>query len=110
MCDLRLNETNPSIIDFHFTIENKDNEHMLPSLHMEFAQSFDLKSVEDNEETTSIASATENFELQTNERVECVAHFEVLGNIRRGLCLRGDLFYDIEVILYSAYTDIKKIK
>lgn len=70
---------------------------MLPSLRMEFAESFDMKSVENNEETTNIASATETFELQTNEKVECVAHFEVLGNVRQGLCLRGDLFYDIEV-------------
>ncbi|GAA5805666.1 adaptin N terminal region-domain-containing protein [Helicostylum pulchrum] len=96
MCNLLLNTTNPSIVDLHFTIENKDNEHMLPSLRMEFAESFDMKSVENNEETTNIASATETFELQTNEKVECVAHFEVLGNVRQGLCLRGDLFYDIE--------------
>lgn len=71
---------------------------MLPSLHMEFAQSFDMKLIEDDNDTTNVASATEHFELQANEKVECIAHFEVLGNARQGLCLRGDLFYDIEVI------------
>lgn len=89
--------TSPHIA-IHFTIQNKDGEKMLPSLHMEFAQSFDMKLIEDDNDTTNVASATEHFELQANEKVECVAHFEVLGNARQGLCLRGDLFYDIEVI------------
>ncbi|CAO3677216.1 unnamed protein product [Rhizopus stolonifer] len=78
-----------------FSIQNLDNQKMLPKLHLEFAQSFDLKLIEDNV-PTNIAYATETFELQANENVECMAHFEVLGNVRQGLCLRGDLFYDIE--------------
>lgn len=82
-------------IGIHFTIQNKDQV-MLPSFHMEFAQSFDLKSI--TNEDSNVASATEHFELQANEKIECEAHFEVEGNPRRGLCLRGDLFYDVEVI------------
>ncbi|EPB87572.1 hypothetical protein HMPREF1544_05663 [Mucor circinelloides 1006PhL] len=80
-------------IGIHFTVENKDQV-MLPSLHMEFAQSFDLKSI--TNEDSNVAAATEHFELQANEKVECEARFQVQGNPRRGLCLRGDLFYDIE--------------
>ncbi|KAG2207779.1 hypothetical protein INT46_001970 [Mucor plumbeus] len=81
------------IIGIHFTIQNKDQV-MLPSFHMEFAQSFDLKPI--TNENFNIASATEHFELQANEKVECEAHFQVEGNPRRGFCLRGDLFYDVE--------------
>jgi hypothetical protein len=84
---------NPTI-GIHFTIQNKDQV-MLPSFHMEFAQSFDLKPI--TNENSNIASATEHFELQANEKVECEAHFQVEGNPRRGFCLRGDLFYDVEV-------------
>ena len=80
-------------VGIHFTVENKDQV-MLPSL--EFAQSFDLKSI--TNEDSNVAAATEHFELQANEKVECEAHFQVQGNPRRGLCLRGDLFYDTEVI------------
>lgn len=87
---------NSPIIAIQFKIQNLNEEKMLPKLHMEFAQSFDLKLIE-NDVPTNIAYATETFELQVNERVECIAHFEVLCDIRQGLCLRGDLFYDIEV-------------
>lgn len=87
---------NSPIIAIQLKIQNLNDEKMLPKLHMEFAQSFDLKLVE-NDVPTNIAYATETFELQVNESVECIAHFEVLCDIRQGLCLRGDLFYDIEV-------------
>lgn len=97
----------PSIA-IHFTIQNKDEEKMLPSLHMEFAQSFDMKLIENDNDTTNVASATEHFELQANENVECVAHFEVLGNARQGLCLRGDLFYDIEVIYIYIFAILRR--
>jgi AP-3 complex subunit delta-1 len=83
-------------IAIRFTIQNNEPSTMLPSLHMEFAQSFDMKLITQQEEN-DIASATEHFELQANEKVDCVAHFEILGNARKGLCLRGDLFYDVEV-------------
>lgn len=85
----------PTII-VRFSIQNNDQSTMLPSLHMEFAESFDMKLTEPQEDN-DIASATEHFELQANEKVDCVARFEILGNARKGLCLRGDLFYDIEV-------------
>ncbi|CEP17621.1 hypothetical protein [Parasitella parasitica] len=81
------------MIDIHFTIRNK-GQVMLPNFHMQFGQSFDMKCVLN--EDSSVASATEHFELQSNEKVECVAQFQVERNPRRGLCLRGDLFYDVE--------------
>jgi AP-3 complex subunit delta-1 len=87
-------------IAIHFTIQNNDTVAMLPSLHMEFAQSFDMK-LSKQQDDNDIASATEHFELQAKEKVDCVARFEVLGNARKGLCLRGDLFYDIEVSVPS---------
>lgn len=97
MCNLLLEGVESPTVAIHFFIQNKDEEKMVPSLHMEFAQSFDLKLVENNDETTNIASATETFELQANEKVECLARFESLGNVRQGLCIHGDLFYDVEV-------------
>ncbi|KAG1467160.1 hypothetical protein G6F56_004568 [Rhizopus delemar] len=90
---IEANDSPTTVIQF--SIQNLDNQKMLPKLHLEFAQSFDLKLIEDNV-PTNIAYATETFELQANENVECMAHFEILGNVRQGLCLRGDLFYDIE--------------
>ncbi|KAI7890592.1 adaptin N terminal region-domain-containing protein [Mucor mucedo] len=96
ICDLSLDVVNSPVIVIHFFVQNKDEEMMIPSLHMEFAQSFDLKLIENDDERTNMASATETFELQANEKVECLARFEALGNIRQGLCLRGDLFYDVE--------------
>lgn len=84
------------IITIHFSIQNKDDEKMLPSLHMQFAESFDLKLTE-NDDDANTASATEHFELQANEKVSCDARFEIIGTSRKGLCVRGDLFYDVEV-------------
>lgn len=97
MCTLDLKPGDPSTLVTHFTIENKDGEKMLPSLYMEFTPSFDLELTENNNENTNVASATEHFELQANEKVDCVAHFTALGNPRKGLCLRGALNYDTEV-------------
>jgi AP-3 complex subunit delta-1 len=100
MCNLLLDVVDSPTIGFHFIIQNKDEERMVPSLHMEFAQSFDLKLIENDDKATDIASATETFELQANEKIECLARFEALGNVRQGLCLRADLFYDVEVVVY----------
>ncbi|KAI8380160.1 adaptin N terminal region-domain-containing protein [Blakeslea trispora] len=82
------------VIAIHFTMENKNEETMLPSAHIEFAQSFDLTSVENTD--TNIASATEHFELQAKEKVESQARFKLNSNVRKDICLRGDLFYDVD--------------
>lgn len=97
MCTLELKSGDPSVLAAYFTLKNKDDEKMLPSVYMEFTASFDLELIENDNETTDIASATEHFELQANEKVECVAHFNALGNPRKGFCLRGALYYDVEV-------------
>ncbi|KAI8083196.1 adaptin N terminal region-domain-containing protein [Gilbertella persicaria] len=94
MATLSLLDQETPTISIQFVMENKSAETMLPSAHMEFAQSFDLTWVENTD--TNVASATEHFELQANEKVESKACFEVKGNARKGLCLRGDLFYDVE--------------
>jgi AP-3 complex subunit delta-1 len=69
---------------------------MIPKFRMAFAESFDLKLVE-NKDETDLASATESFELQVDEEVDCVAYLELQGNPRKGLSLRGDIHYDVEV-------------
>lgn len=97
MCTLELKSGDPSVLATYFTLKNKDDEKMLPSVYMEFTASFDLELIENDNETTNIASATEHFELQANEKVECVAHFNAVGNPRKGFCLRGALYYDVEV-------------
>ncbi|ORE22376.1 hypothetical protein BCV71DRAFT_193160 [Rhizopus microsporus] len=92
---LRLKSDESPVVVVQFSISNLSEEKMLPKLRLEFAESFDLKMIQDNI-PTHIACATETFELQANEVVECIAHFEVLGNVRPGLCIRGVLFYDVE--------------
>ncbi|KAI7902277.1 adaptin N terminal region-domain-containing protein [Cokeromyces recurvatus] len=89
-------ENNPRL-GIDFTIKNKEpNKKMLPDVHMEFVESLDIKLNQDNV-TSMIASATEHFELQSNEEIECKAYFDILTkNIRKGLCIKGDLFYNTE--------------
>ncbi|KAI9018737.1 adaptin N terminal region-domain-containing protein [Phycomyces nitens] len=83
------------VVAIKFSIENKAASVMLPKLHLEFIQSFDMKLLEDEQES-GIASVSETFELQVGEKVDCVGIFAIQGNARRGLCLRGDLHYDVE--------------
>jgi hypothetical protein len=97
MCTLELKQGDSTILATHFTIENKDGEKMLPSLYMEFTASFDFELIENDHDNTNVASATEHFELQANEKVDCAASFTALGNPRKGFCLRGALYYDVEV-------------
>ncbi|KAI8876341.1 hypothetical protein K501DRAFT_288949, partial [Backusella circina FSU 941] len=90
-----VNLFNETTLRLNFHIKNKDSEKMIPRFHMEFAESFDFKILE-NKDETNLASATESFELQVDEEVDCVAYVEVQGYPRKGLCLRGDIYYDVE--------------
>ncbi|KAL0091343.1 adaptin N terminal region-domain-containing protein [Phycomyces blakesleeanus] len=83
------------IVAIKFSIENKAAGLILPKLHMEFIQSFDMKLLE-GEQESGVASVSETFELQIGEKVDCVGVFAIQGNARRGLCLRGDINYDVE--------------
>ncbi|CAO3623045.1 unnamed protein product [Cunninghamella echinulata] len=86
---------NLPVFDIKFFIQNKLNDVMIPNVYLEFAESFDIKLI-DNKENSEIASVTEKFELNANEKVECQGYFEIIGSIRQGLCLRGELYYTIE--------------
>jgi AP-3 complex subunit delta-1 len=106
MSSLRLESDESPVVVIQFSISNLSEEKMLPKLHLEFAESFDLKMIQDNI-PTHIAYATEIFELQASEVAECIAHFEILGNVRPGLCIRGVLFYDVEVQKKNVGCDMK---
>ncbi|CAO3646218.1 unnamed protein product [Cunninghamella blakesleeana] len=86
---------NLPIINIKFFIQNKLSDNLIPNVHLEFAESFDTKLI-DYKENSDIASVTEKFELNANEKVECQGYFEITGNIRQGLCLRGELYYNLE--------------
>ncbi|KAI7867159.1 adaptin N terminal region-domain-containing protein [Spinellus fusiger] len=78
-----------------FSIKNKSTELILPRVHMNFIQSFDMK-LQQCEHESDMASVSETFELQTSEQVNCMGLFEIQSDARKGLCLRGDLQYDVE--------------
>ncbi|KAG0187198.1 AP-3 complex subunit delta-1 [Apophysomyces sp. BC1034] len=78
-----------------FSAKNKTEDLMLPSLHLEFVESFDMKLLEERNDS-EVASVTETFELQHDEGIEFKGYCEVISNIRKGLCWRGNLQYDVE--------------
>ena len=50
---------------------------------------------------STLASISDTFELEAGKDVEAVGYFAITGDIRRGLCLRCDLQYDIQVYMYT---------
>ncbi|KAF7720863.1 AP-3 complex subunit delta-1 [Apophysomyces ossiformis] len=78
-----------------FSAKNKTTDLMLPELHLEYIESFDLKLLNDRNDS-SVASLLESFELQAGEEVEFVGYCEVTSNVRKGLFWRGNLQYNVE--------------
>ncbi|KAI8981412.1 adaptin N terminal region-domain-containing protein [Pilobolus umbonatus] len=93
---LSLESFEAPVITASFHIKNKHADQMLPTLHLEFPQSFDIQLTETGNDITHVASATETFELQANEEVECVGRFNISSRSRHDLHIRGEVYFDIE--------------
>ena len=48
---------------------------------------------------STLASMNDTFELEAGKEIEAAGYFAITGDIRRGLCLRCDLQYDIQVYI-----------
>ncbi|KAI9272741.1 adaptin N terminal region-domain-containing protein [Phascolomyces articulosus] len=83
------------VIEAKLTMKNKSEDATLTDLHFTPIESFDFRYVEDMHHST-LASLCDKFELESGKEIEAVGYFASTGDIRRGLCLRCDLQYDIQ--------------
>ncbi|KAG2224867.1 hypothetical protein INT45_008049 [Circinella minor] len=83
------------VIEAKLFIKNKSTDATLTNLHFTTIETFDFRYVEHMRHST-LASISDTFELEAGKDVEAVGYFAITGDIRRGLCLRCDLQYDIQ--------------
>lgn len=89
-------EDGSAVVVSKFYVKNVSGDHAVTNLRMTPIESFDFRLVEPTPDDGG-ANISGTFDLQSNEEMELSGYFAVLGDIRRGLCIRGDLQYDIQV-------------
>lgn len=91
-----------AVIAAHFIMKNITRDTNLVNVRLNFVESFDFRYLGDKRHP-HIASASDVFGLDAGEETEAVGYFEVLGDMRRDLYIRGDLQYDVQVqLLYPS--------
>ena len=86
------------VIEAKLFVKNKSADATLSNLHFTTIETFDFRYVEHMRHST-LASINDTFELEAGKEIEAAGYFASTGDIRRGLCLRCDLQYDIQVYI-----------
>ncbi|KAI9497642.1 adaptin N terminal region-domain-containing protein [Zychaea mexicana] len=84
-----------SVVEARLNMKNKTTDATLTNLHFTTIESFDFRYVE-HMRHPDLASLSDTFELEAGKDIEAAGYFAVTGDIRRGLCLRCDMQYDIQ--------------